>query len=255
MNTNQDWQVEAINHVLYNEHPLTFINRRTEDGKSLVPLTVGAIMCKIMIIIEPLLSLGSDQVDKAIVIGHNVEAYHIDEHRGVHAHTLTKRIDAITDEEWQDTTVILILSAASLAINKISHKPLPWIDYINGLCLHGLVSLIIITIDEAHYIHQNSRQFCPEFLTAMANMQQFAEYIPVFLRVITMFASMCNIDRYTIARALDVEHPTAIGGHLDCRGTMVHVKISGDPNNIINRCLKGRLESDASLGIKSQAVI
>ena len=86
-------------------------------------------------------------------------------------------------------------------------------------------------------------------------MQQFAESIPVFLRVIAICASMCNIDRDTIARALDVEHPTPIGGHLDCQGTMVHVKISGDPNKTINRCLKGRLESDASLGIKYQAVI
>ena len=77
MNTNQDWQVEAINHVLYNDYPLTSINRRTADGKSLVPLTVGAIMRKIVIIMEPLIRLGSDQLDKAIVIGHNVEAYHI----------------------------------------------------------------------------------------------------------------------------------------------------------------------------------
>ena len=98
--TIRDCQVEAIHHVLYNEDPLTIINRRTADGKSVVPLTVGAIMRKIVIIMEPLLGLGSNQVDKAIVIGHNVEAYQIDEHRGVHPHTLTKRLDAITDEEW-----------------------------------------------------------------------------------------------------------------------------------------------------------
>ena len=104
--TIRDWQVEAIHYVLYNEDPLTIINRRTADGKSVVPLTVGAIMRNIVIIMEPFVGLGSNQVDKAIVIVHNVEAYHIDKHRGVHAHTLTKRIDAITDEEWQDTTLI-----------------------------------------------------------------------------------------------------------------------------------------------------
>ena len=76
-----DWQVEAFNHVLYNKDPLTIINRQTANGKSLVPLTVGAIMSKIVIIMEPCLGLGSNQVNKAIVIGHNVEAYHMNEHR------------------------------------------------------------------------------------------------------------------------------------------------------------------------------
>ena len=123
--TIRDWQVEAIHYVLYNEDPLTIINRRTADDKSVVPLTVGAIMRNIVIIMEPFVGLGSNQVDKATLIGHNVEAYHIDEHWGVHAHALTKRIAAITDDKWQDTTIILILSSASFAINEISLKPLP----------------------------------------------------------------------------------------------------------------------------------
>ena len=37
-----EWQVESINHVLSKESPLTFINRRTADGKSLVVLSFGA---------------------------------------------------------------------------------------------------------------------------------------------------------------------------------------------------------------------
>ena len=95
----------------------------------------------------------------------------------------------------------------------MSHKPLPWIDYINGLCLRGLVSLI--TIDEAHYVHHNGRHIRPDFLIAMATMKQFVKSSPVFLRVIAMSASMCDIDRDTIVRAFDVEHPTIIGGPLN----------------------------------------
>ena len=38
----RDGQVQAIHHVLYNEDPVTIINRRPADDKSLVPLTVGA---------------------------------------------------------------------------------------------------------------------------------------------------------------------------------------------------------------------
>ena len=70
----------------------------------------------------------------------------------------------------------------------------------------------------------------------MANMQQFVGYIPVFLYVITMFVSMCNIHCDTIAMDLDVEHHTVIGGPLDCQGTVVHVEMSRDPNNTINLC-------------------
>ena len=66
-----------------------------------------------------------------------------------------------------------------------------------------------------------------------------------------------GLDPLTIARALDVEHPTATGGPLDRRGTMtmVHVEMSSNPNKTINRCLEGQLESDDLVGIKSQAVI
>ena len=43
IDTPRDWQIEAIHHVLFRRAPLTIISRRTADGKSLVPLCVGAV--------------------------------------------------------------------------------------------------------------------------------------------------------------------------------------------------------------------
>ena len=65
-----------------------------------------------------LLGLGSDQVEKATVHEHNVEAYYIDEHRGVDAEHLRTQINAIGTDEWNGTTILLFISPASLSDNK-----------------------------------------------------------------------------------------------------------------------------------------
>ena len=64
------------------------------------------------------------------MIEHNVKAYHIDEHRGVHARALAERIAAITDAEWQDTTVVLICSVVLWQVVK----------YPTGLCRGCIIS-------------------------------------------------------------------------------------------------------------------
>ena len=55
--------------------------RRTADGKLLVPLTVSALRGGVTLILVPLHGLGSDQVDKATVPEHGIEAYYINEHK------------------------------------------------------------------------------------------------------------------------------------------------------------------------------
>jgi superfamily II DNA helicase RecQ len=48
--------------------------RATADGKSLVPLTTSIIRTGVTLVLVPLHGLGSDQVDKATVLDHGVEA-------------------------------------------------------------------------------------------------------------------------------------------------------------------------------------
>ena len=81
ISTPRDFQIEAINHCIFENDTVFYVIRRTADGKSMVPLTVATIRHGIAVILVPLIGLGTDQVEKAIVLEHNAEAYHIDEHK------------------------------------------------------------------------------------------------------------------------------------------------------------------------------
>ena len=81
INIPREFQIKAINHLLMNNDTYLILIRRTADGKSLVSLTVATICRGIAIIRVPLIGIGSDQVEKAIVVDHNVEACHADKHK------------------------------------------------------------------------------------------------------------------------------------------------------------------------------
>ena len=75
-----DWQIEAIHYALFVKYSLLVANRKTADGKSIPPLTVDTVKCRVMAILVPLVGLDSDQVEKSVVSDHNIEAYHADEY-------------------------------------------------------------------------------------------------------------------------------------------------------------------------------
>ena len=74
------FQIEAINHLVFEESSLVLI-RRTADRESLVPFTVSILRGGVTLILVPLDGLGSDQVEEATVPEHGIEAYYIDEHK------------------------------------------------------------------------------------------------------------------------------------------------------------------------------
>ena len=123
INTIWDWQVEAMNHVVFNDAPLTLISQRTADGKSLVPLSICAVRRKVGVVLVPLQGLGSDQVNKAIVVGHNVKAYYANEHRGINATGLQDRLLAMTSHEMSKTTIMIYISPQALAGSIKDGKP------------------------------------------------------------------------------------------------------------------------------------
>ena len=55
--------------------------RCTADGKSLIPHIIGVLRWAVYIYLVPLIGLGSDQVEGATFIDHNLEPYHVDEHK------------------------------------------------------------------------------------------------------------------------------------------------------------------------------
>ena len=98
------FQIEAINHLAFNDDSsLLVLISRTEDGKSLVPLTVSVLRGGVTLVLVSLYSLRSDQVDKAEVPEHGIMAYYVDKH------TVFLKVH----ENWQ---ICLMLKSANVQI-------------------------------------------------------------------------------------------------------------------------------------------
>ena len=82
------FQFVGAHHCAFNDNSYLFVIHRTADGKSLIPQIVGSLRWGVCIYLIPLIGLESDQVERAMVIEHNIELYHIDEHKNEDARLL-----------------------------------------------------------------------------------------------------------------------------------------------------------------------
>ena len=204
-------------------------------------MSYAAMKRGFLLVVEPLLGLGSEQVDKARLEDHNIEAYHLDEHRGVNATKLCRRIEAIPSQEWDGTTVIWFASASSLSPNADTGQPSPWIAPLSRLSRRGRMSMVCI--DEAHYVNQHGRDFRPEFHTALSAVKSLVSLSPSAVPVVAMSATMRDEDRSSVQDLLGVDTPTVIHGPLDRFDTLFNVVISGNPYHSIASTLEGYLKA------------
>ena len=61
ISTPRNFQIEAVNHVAFDDGAVMFIIQPTAKGKSLIPLATAVIRCGMTIVLVPLIGLGSDQ--------------------------------------------------------------------------------------------------------------------------------------------------------------------------------------------------
>ncbi len=127
----RDFQFVGINHMSYNEDTLLVVNRRTADGKSLIPQVTGAIRRKVNVTLVPLIGLGSDQVEKGYVIKQNMESYHIDEHKWTDSCLLCDRLLSLTDNKANHVSIQLIIGPKLFTSTY-------WLPVLEGLVKKGL---------------------------------------------------------------------------------------------------------------------
>ena len=78
----RDFQLVAAHHLAFNRGTLLVVNCRSADGKTLA-VTLPAFLCQgVGVFLVPLVGLDSDQGERATVIEHSIQPYHIDEHKG-----------------------------------------------------------------------------------------------------------------------------------------------------------------------------
>ncbi len=130
---------------------MVYVCTKTGSGKSAIPLTAGSLLLRVIITLVPLVGLGSDQVSKSANDASFIEAYHVDEHRGLDATLMNKRLLSITAAKAEHVSIFLYMSPQSLQPNLFWHKVL------RELALKSMISFMCV--DEAHTVAQDGRIF------------------------------------------------------------------------------------------------
>ena len=112
--TPRGFQLEAINYCAFQDDVVLAVKRKTAEGKSMVPIITGILRGGVVVVGVPLIGLGSDQVENANKEEHNVEAYHINEHKLKDAHALRQRLLNLDAEECANKAIFLFMNPQEL---------------------------------------------------------------------------------------------------------------------------------------------
>jgi len=224
-----DEQLQAINRGAFYDGTVMNIIAKTAFGKSVIPSTICSLRRGIAVILVPLLGLGSDQVNKTMIIEKNIESYHIDEHRLEDATLLRERLRSLTAKERENISIQLYLSPLALAEGS------EWMPILRNLAQKDFICLLCI--DEAHYIEQQGRCFRPEFNVAVEQMKVLYDMMPIKGPVIAMSATYRKVDQQTVAKKLGLKPNFIIWTDMGRRDIFFEVVVSGNPTMSVQSCL------------------
>ncbi len=231
----RDFQYEAVAHCVLNRDTVLHVSRRTSDGKTFIPQMVGLLLTGVVIYLEPLVGLASDQVDRSSISEHNVWAHHVDEHKKEDAKMLRDRLLSLSSAESRDHVINLLIGPKALT-SKF------WLPTIQRLAKKGLISAICI--DECHYIEESGRHFRREFQYAMRAISQILLLMPRPCPRILMSATITQRDVNTCTRLLRGRRPNILSGPLDRRRIKFLVRVSGDSNASLIKCARNDFKKD-----------
>ena len=116
-----------------------------------------------------MIGLGSDQVERATVIEHNIEPYHVDEHKNKDAWLLITRLEQMTKDKAEHVTIVLFLGPNAMTSTR-------WGAVLEELAKQRLVSFFCI--DDAHEAGKSGWHFRPEFKKAVKVIPQLIRLMP-----------------------------------------------------------------------------
>ena len=165
----REFQFVGAHHCAFKYDTYLAVIHCTADGKSLIPQIVGVLRRAVCIYLVLLISLGSNQVEQATIIEHNLELYHIDEHKNKDAWLLISRLENMTKEEMKHVTIKLFLLPNAMTSTK-------WGTVLVKLAKRGLISFFCI--DEDHDVDQSGRHFRSEIKKAVKVTLQLIRLMP-----------------------------------------------------------------------------
>ena len=112
----RDFQYAGAHHLMFNDDTVLAVPRSTSDGKTLVVHLAHYFRGGVAVYLDPLLGLAADQVDRATITEHNLEGYHVDEHKRDDERLLMERLSAYNSdgEEARHVGISLFIGPKSL---------------------------------------------------------------------------------------------------------------------------------------------
>eukprot|EP00956_Cyclotella_meneghiniana_P040737 scaffold203534_cov92-Cyclotella_meneghiniana.AAC.1 len=227
------FQIEAINHLAFNDDSSLVLIRRTADGKSLVPLTVSVLRGGVTLVLVPLHGLGSDQVDKASVPEHGIEAYYVDEHKYGNAKLLEKRLHHYSEEEAEENSILIFASPNSL------REDSGWMKVFSSLAERGLIRTV--AIDEAHEVEQSGKSFRKEFVEAAKSLDSMIKSMTNPVSRILMSATFRRSDYDAVTEVFEMKNVAVMQGPLARRSTKFDFLVEGDPSKSMTKAGQAHL--------------
>ena len=241
------YQVSAVFYITFLKLSMTYLIRKTGEGKSMVWLGMCTILRGINVCMVPLLGLGSAQAPNSRRHNDNIEAYHLDEFKSKHCFNKLKNY-LLQFKSGQSRSIILYISPQMLVPGT------KWFDVIHQLAVKGCVSSFCI--DEVHAAVENSQSFRPAFghaVTAIKSLiQKSHDLRPKTIVPLLVMSATFRLPEQRLFNKMVMAFPDlVIWGGMDRRNVGIFVSIAGNPLNLL---LKDWLE-DATKDPDGQALI
>ena len=168
----------------------------------------------------------------------NLEMYVRDERKLKNMTVLLNRLhkyNQFDGEEAKHVTISLFMGPKLLTSE-------PWRKVLSGLARKGMILMIVV--DEAHYVNQSGRHFRPEFKSAANCLGELIKIMPRPVPRVLLLATLSdsNVDKCT--GCLGNKAPSVLHGSLARHEIDFRVIISGNVTSSLKRCAKKTLRID-----------
>lgn len=207
--------------------------QKTGAGKSMVVLGSAALLRGVIIVIEPLVAVGSDRARAATQKSSWIKSHHVDGLDDNNRSLLVKLLMSLTRKN--QGPIILYLSAHDMMPGSCCVEP------VTRLFMLGLVTLLVF--DEIHMIQADGREFRPEFAELKANLLGLVKLSPPGFRVaqLHMTATMPDDALKCYQAMLGVEFGHRVYGDIARRDISLFAEVCTQPTRAVNAVVKRHL--------------
>mmetsp|Transcript_29233 Transcript_29233/g.59797 ORF Transcript_29233/g.59797 Transcript_29233/m.59797 type:complete len:605 (+) Transcript_29233:42-1856(+) len=199
MLTPKDFQLSSIFILAFKIAARLLVVQKTGAGKSLLILGAAAILRGVIIVVEPLLAVGSDQARASSEKG--AKCFHIDGLDNTTKARIIKMLMSMTSKCFGP--IILYMSPLSI-------QETCWVEVVSHLFENGLVTLV--ALDEIHKAVFDGREFRPEFAALKNTLWGLAKKCLFPVAMLSMTATLTEESLRAYKEMMGIDFDYSIWG-------------------------------------------